>query len=311
MSTEYRITPRNLGSLELADSCEADFWYLSLLKFHGPFNNFGAALFSDCQGMQEAMLGYYLDKDGSLPKAFAPFCDIKERVDVNKHWSKFGYLHKSGVWLYGSPDEVLRRADGSVVIWDHKTAHPKSEQATDRFRPQYEVQVTGYGLIAEAGLKLGRVSAGAFGYWDLQHQAVLENPGKYIRDGMLWGAFMPKVYEIEIDYSRIDTLLKKAIKIWNSKTPPEGRSKCKDCAKLEALFAIQSNVENELSLRDQRALWMSGNDPLTKWNIMKRLEDRKALRLSALRDIGYDSESPRLSDEGIAGNWEFLGGTEN
>lgn len=122
---------------------------------------------------------------------------------------------------------------------------------------------------------------------------------------------MPKVYEIEIDYSRIDTLLKKAIKIWNSKTPPEGRSKCKDCAKLEALFAIQSNVENELSLRDQRALWMSGNDPLTKWNIMKRLEDRKALRLSALRDIGYDSESPRLSDEGIAGNWEFLGGTEN
>ena len=59
MSTEYKITPRNLGSLELADVCLADFWYLSKLRFHAPFNNFGAAIFNDCQKMQEAMLGYY------------------------------------------------------------------------------------------------------------------------------------------------------------------------------------------------------------------------------------------------------------
>jgi hypothetical protein len=306
VSTEYKITPRNLGSLELADVCLADFWYLSKLRFHAPFNNFGAAIFNDCQKMQEAMLGYYLEKDGCLPKQFAPFCDVEARVDVNKHWSKFGYRHESGVWLYGSPDEVLRRADDSVVIWDHKTAHPKSEQATDRFRPQYAVQVTGYGLIAEVGLKLGTVSAGALGYWDLQHQAVIDNPGKFIRDGMLWGAFLPKVYAIEIDYARIDTLLEEAIKIWKSKTPPEGRSGCKDCGSLEGLFAIQTDVESELTVRDQQAWSMSNNDSVMRRRLMRQLQDRKERRWSALHDIEDDNESLSLSDSGIAGNWEFF-----
>ena len=306
MSTEYKITPRNLESLELADVCLADFWYLSRLSFHAPFNNFGAALFNDCQKMQEAMLGFYLDKDGCLPKQFAPFCDVKARVDVSKDWRNFGYLHESGVWLYGSPDEVFRRADDSVVIWDHKTAHPKSDQAVDRFRPQYICQVNGYGLIAEVGLKLGKVSAGALGYWDLQYQAVIDNPGKFIRDGMLWGAFVPKVYAIEIDYSRIDTLLEEAIKIWDSRVPPEGRNKCKDCKKLEALFAIQTDVENSLTVRDQKAWSMSSNDPVMRRRIMRQLQDRKELRWSALHDIEDDNESLSLSDSGIAGNSEFF-----
>jgi hypothetical protein len=306
VSTEYKITPRNLGSLELADVCLADFWYLSKLSFHAPFNNFGAALFNDCQKMQEAMIGYYLEKDGCLPKQFAPFCDVKERVDVSKDWRSFGYLHESGVWLYGSPDEVLRREDTTVVIWDHKSAHPKSDQAVDRFRPQYICQVNGYGLIAEIGLKLGRVSAGALGYWDLQYQAVIDNPGKFIRDGMLWASFVPKVYAIEIDYSRIDTLLGEAIKIWDSKTPPEGRTGCKDCKKLEALFAIQTDVENCLTVRDQKAWSMSSNDPVMRKRIMRQLQDRKELRWSALRDIEDDNQSLSLSDSGIAGNWEFF-----
>jgi hypothetical protein len=309
LSTQYRITPRNLGSLELADICEADFWYLSKLKFQPPFNNFGAALFTDCQSMEEAMLGYYLEKDGKLPKQFAPFCDIKARVDVNKHWSKFGYMHESGVWLYGSPDEVLRRADDTVVIWDHKTAHPKTEQVTDRFKPQYVIQITGYGLIAEVGLKLGRVSGGALGYWDLQHQAVIDNPGKFIRDGMLWASFVPKVYAIEIDYSRIDKLLEEAIKIWQSKVPPEGRSGCRDCKKLAALFDIQASAEAELSDSAQKALWMSGNDPLVRRSLLRHIEDRKALRRSALHEIQDFDDSLCFDDGGIAANWEFPGTT--
>jgi hypothetical protein len=306
MNIEYKITPRNLGSLELVDTCLTDFWYLSKLGFRAPFNNFGAALFNDCQKMQEAMLGYYLEKDGCLPKQFAPFCDVIARVDVSKDWRKFGYRHESGVWLYGSPDEVLRRADNSVVIWDHKTAHPKSETKIDKFKPQYVCQVTGYGLIAEVGLKLGKVSGGALGYWDLEHQDVIDNPGKFIRDGKLWGAFVPKVYAIEIDYSRIDALLEEAIKIWDSKTPPEGRSGCKDCRKLEALFAIQTDVENSLTVRDQKAWSMSSNDPVMRRRLMMQLQDRKELRWSALRDIEDDNATLSLNDSGIAGNWEFF-----
>jgi hypothetical protein len=308
MNKQYRITPRNLGSLALSNVCLFCFWVLSAIRFRPPFD-FGAAIFGDCQKMQEAMLGYYLQKNHSLPKQFAPFCDIKERVDVEKHWSKFGYTHKSGVWLYGSPDEVLRRSDDTIVIWDHKTAHPKHDQGTDKFRPQYEVQVTGYGLIAEEGLNLGRVSAGALGYWDVKHQDVVDDPGKFIKDGMLWAAFEPKVYEIAIDYSRIDKLLKEAIRIWNSKVPPEGNVGCDDCKKVQALFAIQGEIESATARLDDAMRSYSNNHPAISWDIKRRFRDRQLARWSALRET-EDFEGELAFDENsIAANWEFPGRT--
>ena len=257
--------------------------------------------------MQEAMIGYYLERDGCLPKQFAPFCDIKSRVDVSKHWKHFGYTHKSGVWLYGSPDEVFYRADNSIVIWDHKSAHPKTDEVKDHFRPQYEVQVTGYGLIAEAGLRLGTVSAGALGYWDLQFQKVIDAPAKFIKDGMLWAAFVPKVFEVEIDYTRIDKLLKEALKIWSSKVPPEGRSKCRDCMKLEALFAIQSDVESCLTVKDQQLFRAAGNNPATQWQIMRRLRERQGIRWSALREIEDSEDGLTFDRDSLAADWEFPG----
>lgn len=54
--------------------------------------------------------------------------------------------------LYGQPDEVLNRKDGTLCIIDHKTAHAKG--LDDPFHAQYELQVIGYGAIAE-GLELG------------------------------------------------------------------------------------------------------------------------------------------------------------
>lgn len=83
-------------------------------------------------------MGYYLDKDGCLPKQFAPFCDCKERTECSKH---FRYTHESGIVLYGSPDQVLNRKDDSLCVIDHKTAHPKGNN--DGFYNQYEPQVIG------------------------------------------------------------------------------------------------------------------------------------------------------------------------
>lgn len=318
MISPEKITPRNLGHLEVEDVCLADFWWLSRMGFHPPFDNFGAAIFHDCQSMQEAMIGHYLDRDGCLPDEFAPFCDIKERIDISKHWSHYGYWHKSGIWLYGSPDEVMRRKDNTGVIWDHKTAHPRHADAddsksadrrkkkVDRFRPMYDVQVTGYALIGEVGKKLGRFSAGALCYWDIQHQSVIAEPSKFIKNGQLWTAFKPVIYEVELDYSRIDRLLTEAKKIWKSKVPPEGRKGCKDCKKLAALNALQMLVENEISVRDRRALSMSGNDPWVVRMIGNRLRDRMESRLSALHELRDAGESSTFDDDGMAANWEFF-----
>ena len=131
-------------------------------------------------------------------------------------------------------------------------------------------------------------------------------PGNSFAMACSGGAFVPKVYAIEIDYSRIDTLLEEAIKIWDSKTPPEGRSGCKDCGSLEGLFAIQTDVENTLTVRDKKAWSMSSNDSVMQRRLMRQLQDRKQRRWSALRDLEEDNESLSLSDSGIAGNWEFF-----
>lgn len=302
----FKITPRNLGSLELPSLCLACFWYLCKLYFRPPFNSFGAALFNDCQKMQEAMIGYYLEKDGCLPTAFAPFCDIKRRCNVNKHWNKFGYTHESGVWLYGSPDEVFERADGSILILDHKTAHPKAADAPDPFKPQYEVQTIGYGMIAELGLDLGKVSAGALAYWDLQHKQVMEDPKKFIRDGQLWATFVPKVVPVEIDYARVNKLLAEAVKIWKSSTPPEGNDGCRECGKREALFIIQSAVENELSVRDQKLLQAAVNDIRMHRRVVQRAFDRRQSRNAALCAIEQIEDADRLGELGMSADWEFL-----
>jgi hypothetical protein len=311
MTKEYKITPRNLGSLALEDICLSDFWYLSKLHFHPPFNNFGAAIFNNCQAMQEAAIGYYLAKDGRLPKQFAPFCDIKARADVNKHFSKFGYMHESGVWLYGSPDEVLVREDDSIVIVDHKTAHPKSEGKKDRFQPQYQIQTIGYGLIAEDGFQLGETSGGALFYWDIQHESVISNPGNFIEDGKLWTYFVPKVIPVEIDYSRIEALLKEAKKIWKSKTPPEGEKGCEDCKKLKALLAVQDGVDSELNARDQHMWYRYGNYPGVRETIARQLEDRRWAQVAALRELHESGDSLQFDEESIVSNWEFLGGYSN
>ena len=79
------ITPRNLGAICLPGYCPKCFKRLLHMKFHAPFNHFGAAIFGDAQSCQEAILGYYLAKNGCLPKQFAPFCDCVARTECSKH----------------------------------------------------------------------------------------------------------------------------------------------------------------------------------------------------------------------------------
>jgi hypothetical protein len=72
------------------------------------------------------------------------------------------------------------------------------------------------------------------------------------------------------------------------------------------LFAIQTDVENSLTVRDKKAWSMSSNDSVMQRRLMRQLQDRKQRRWSALRDLEEDNESLSLSDSGIAGNWEFF-----
>lgn len=296
MSDSFAITPRNLGSVRLPGYCPRCFKRMLTVKFHAPYSHFGAAIFNDAQRCQEAIIGHYLDQNSSLPKQFAPFCDCTARVNCSKHWSKFRYTHSSGVVLYGSPDEVLERRDGTICIMDHKTSHFKEK---DPFHEQYEVQVVGYGNIAE-GLELGEVTLGGLLYWDAQVKEVLESPSEYFTQEKLWMPFSPKGLEIKIDYKILDPLLKELKKISNAKQLPEGRDGCDDCKKLDLLFAF----EQKQKVEDRELLRRFGDISSVRNDVLHRQFMREVGHLHLLTELDQLGDGMFTSD-GVVANWEF------
>lgn len=272
------------------------------VKFHAPFDHFGAAIFNDAQRCQEATIGYYFDRDGALPKQFAPFCDCTSRVDCNKHWSKFRHLHPSGITLYGMPDEVLHRKGGTIAIMDHKTSHFRED---DKYHDQYATQVVGYGWIAEA-LGLGEVTLAGLLYWQAMTSEVEENPSEYFEKGRLWMPFSPKGLEIPVDYTALDPLLKELKDVSNAKQMPEGRDGCDDCKKLDLLFAL----EQKLALEDSELMRSFGHISSVAREVIHRDYMRRTGYLPLLTELDETGDS-MFSSEGMVANWEFAPSLEN
>lgn len=297
MSDSLAITPRNLGAVCLPGYCPKCFKRLLHMRFHAPFNHFGAAIFGDAQSCQEAILGYYLAKSGCLPKQFAPFCDCAERTECSKHWSKFRYTHSNGVVLYGQPDEVLNRKDGTLCIIDHKTAHAKGDD--DPFHNQYELQVIGYANIAE-GLGLGEVTLAGLLYWDAQVTPIVEKPEDYFEDGKLWMSFKPKGLEIEVDYAKLDAPIKELKAIWKAKTLPEGREGCDDCKRMELLLGF----DEQFRAQDQLFINRYSFDRRLRDSLLQREFRRHMLRRDAFLELEQSGDLA-FANDGVVANWEF------
>jgi hypothetical protein len=261
------------------------------MKFHPPFNSFGAGIFNALESAERAVVLHFIEEEGKLPREFSPFCDCTAMIEYPKHWSKFRYTHKSGVVLYGVPDEILLLKDGTLCVLDYKTAKAKGND--DPFHSQYEIQVVGYANIAEIGLNLGTV------YWEVQTDAVLQAPEEhYDSSKTLYVPFKPAALEIEIDYSLLDPLVKEAKKVWATTVPPSGRDNCKDCQKLDALFALEQEVECEDA-------WMLKSMAFTDQHasIIGRHYMLRSRRLQALSElIKFDDR--QLDSESMAANWE-------
>ncbi len=298
MKANLAITPRNLGSLRLPGYCPRCMKYILNLKFHAPFDHFGAAIFGDAQKSQEAVLGYFIERDGCLPKEFSPFCDCTARANFPRHWSTFSYVHDSGVTLYGAPDEIFERKDGTLCVVDLKTAHCKGNK--DPFHKQYECQVVGYAAIAE-GLGLGEVTLGGLMYWEAQVGEVQEDPGGHYKGGKLCIPFTPKTVEIKIDYKILDPAIKEFKRVWNAKILPEGRPGCDDCKKLDLLFAI----DEEFQLHDRQIFDAIQDSPRHRHALISSDFDRRQRRRNALIDIARLGDD-MFSHDGLVANWEFV-----
>jgi hypothetical protein len=297
MDNTLSISVRNLGIVNLSSYCPRCFKFLLHLRFHPPFRKGGGAIFRWMEDIERSVVLHHLEKSGSLPKEFAPFCDCKKPIEFPKHWSKFRYMHDKGAMIHGIPDQIFELEDGTLCVIDYKTARRKGED--DEFLPIYKAQVIGYANIAEKGLKLGTVSKGGLLYWEAQHEAVRENPEQFYSYGEITVPFIPQPFEITIDYKLLDQLLDEALDVWNSSSEPEARIGCDDCKAIAALLAIQDTFE----LRDQNLLRRFPDYPLVVRDVMTRQLQRKSFKREALIDIATRDFS--MSSNGVFANWEF------
>ena len=243
-------------------------------------------------------------KNGRLPKEFSPFCSIKSRTEFPKHWSKFRYEHKSGVILYGVPDEIFTLADGSQCVIDHKTATNKGLE--DPFLPIYKSQTIGYADIAENGLGLGEVTKIGLFYWEFQRAEVIDAPADHYENGKVWVPFVPKPLEFDVDFDFLDPLLKTAKKLWESDAPPRGRDGCRNCIKAKALFALDDMINETEQIKDRQIMQYSGylRDGINHVN--KRVYDRSRDRPLALQELQDEANDLNFSKDGMVANWEYF-----
>jgi hypothetical protein len=295
--TDLAITPKRLGQIQMATYCARCFWYLLRLKFHPPFDHFGGAIFKKMEQIQMAIVGILLDNDGRLPDEFAPFCNLSSRVDYPRHWSKFQYPHKSGVLLYGEPDDIFDVSDGSIAVVDHKTARYRG--GDDPFLPCYATQVVGYANIAELGLKLGKVSKGGLFYWEIDDETVTSDPARFYRGKELWVPFAVKTHSIDINYSLLDPLLKEVKQLWKADTPPVGAEKCDDCKKLDLLLAI----EDQIMIKDQKILQRFSDFPSVANPVISRMSDHRRAKYSAWSEFMGQEHGLAFADDGMFAAW--------
>jgi len=305
-NADLAISPRNLGLIMLDTFCAYCFWILLRMRFHSPFNHGGGALWTYMQQIQEAQVGHHLEKDGCLPKEFSPFCDINARAEFPKHWSKFSYKHKSGVVLYGVPDEIFTLADESLCVIDHKTAINKGEG--DPFLPIYHSQTIGYADIAQNGLGLGEVTRAGLFYWEIQRAQVIDDPAGHYEKGKVWVPFVPRPLEFEVDFTFLDPLLKEAKKLWKADAPPAGRIGCRDCEGLKALFALNAMTDQTEETRDRQILASSGHSRDAIRIVSERIYDRRWSRVSALRELQGEGGMFNFAHDGMFSNWESFDG---
>src|SRR5438309_4875008 len=110
-NSDLRITPKRLGLILLDSFCARCFWYMLKQRFKLPFNHFGGGIFGTLEQAQMAVFGHLLETRQSLPKEFHPFEDVQSRVPFPRCWQKFQQRLKSGVLLYGVPDEIVKLKD--------------------------------------------------------------------------------------------------------------------------------------------------------------------------------------------------------
>ncbi|MDG7042944.1 MAG: PD-(D/E)XK nuclease family protein [Nitrososphaerota archaeon] len=168
-----------------------------------------------------------------MPSWLGGIGDVKTLVEVPQR----GYsITRGSITITGIPDQPFQRNDGSYGIFDYKTA--KYSAGQDRLMPIYNVQLNGYAyMMEELGMK--PVNSLYLVYFEPPSLDEFEKMvGEGINKEGFEMPFRPVIHEITRNFKMVEELLQKAIKIYNLNKPPNGRTGCPDCKRLNELIRL-------------------------------------------------------------------------
>jgi hypothetical protein len=236
MSTELKISVKNLAELAMPEVCPRCYW----LRLHAParlpFQIF-PGIFSSIDGYTKSVVHAWFEQRQSAPPWLAPLGPLAAYRPA-PHYTRFNITDpQTGIRLAGTPDEILVRPDGSHLIIDYKTSRYTGAQ--DALFPMYTAQLNGYAYLGEQ-LDLHPVTGLALVYMepatDLQDAAHDDNQR---RMGFAMG-FNAAILPVELDLALIPRLLHTARTLYDQPSAPAGRPGCKDCAALDGLVGLLS-----------------------------------------------------------------------
>lgn len=234
MSTQIRISAKNLGALALPDFCPRCFWLKLRLNNKVPFQIF-PGIFSSIDAYTKNIVQSFFDTNGKFPDWLGSLGDLTGYREP-PHYSKFYIVdNESNVLLSGTPDGIFVKQDKSYLIVDYKTARYTGKQ--DELMPMYEVQLNSYALIGEK-CGLNPVSGLALIYMEpVTHSDAVINRMNHRDDGFAMG-FSASIHPIELNHGVILKHLARARAIYEMSNPPHGHTNCGDCQIVEKMLDI-------------------------------------------------------------------------
>jgi len=237
MSRQIRISGKDLGAVAMPDFCPRCFWIRRNMPSGLPYQIF-PGIFSSIDSYTKHVVHGWFDRHGTAPAWLGDLGPLSGYVDPPHH-SNFRWLdEETDILLTGAPDGVFMRPDGSHVIVDYKTARYSGAQ--DSLFPIYETQLNAYAVIAEmcdmkpiAGLALIYAEP----VTDIEHAS---SERVHQEDGFSM-LFSVKILSVRLDSMIIRPLLHKTREILDLPAPPNGRTGCKDCVKVDDLNRILRN----------------------------------------------------------------------
>jgi hypothetical protein len=250
------ISPRTLAGVALDSACPRCAWLALRCEGKLPFTMGLPGIFSSIDSFTKKSVRNHFDLYGRLPSWFPEVGRVAALVPSRDlHWSRFFREDpETGIRLHGTPDDILRMADGATHIVDYKTA--RLTEAQDDLMPVYEIQLNGYAYIAEA-TGYGPVAQLSLIYFEPQTDPVPEDLFRSIPapshgltlvpspgaaqsepDGA-WLEFRARRKDVSLQGSQgIRDLLARARALFDRADPPDGLSDCEDCRRLSEIWKL-------------------------------------------------------------------------